>query len=88
MCELLRKPETNVNVRSVDGHTPLMVACSYGHLKAATALIDFSANLALFDNAGRSALAHANTRAARAGLTEGERKGAKAIVVLLEAYGA
>ena len=65
-----------------------MVACHGGHLKAVGLLVGLSADLTLLDNAGRAALAHANTLAAQADLTQSERKDAKAIVALLKAHGA
>ena len=54
-----------VNAQDNNGFTPLMWACSLGHLMAATILIGAGADLALLDNAGRSALRHAETRVAQ-----------------------
>ena len=87
--ELLRKPETDVNARIDDGTTPLMLACMYGNLKAATVLLAHEAiDLNLLDNAGCSAVFYAKARVAGAGLTENELKEAKTIVALLEVLGA
>ena len=88
MCELLRKSETDINTRSGDGRTPLMLACEYGRLKATTVLIGHSADFTLLDDAGLSALAYAKTRASKADLTESERTDAKAVVAVLKASGA
>ena len=52
---LMHRPD--VNAQGADGDTPLIKACSEGHLMAATALIGLGANLALLNNAGESALA-------------------------------
>jgi hypothetical protein len=54
---LVLRPD--INAQSGNGDTPLIEACSQGHLMAATILIGAGADLALLDNAGRSALVFA-----------------------------
>ena len=51
---LMLRPD--INAQDGDGNTPLIDACYVGHLMAATLLIGHGANLALINNAGRSAL--------------------------------
>ena len=75
-------------MRTINGRTPLTVACQFGHHKAVGLLIGHGADLALLDNAGHSALAYAKLRVAEADLSEGDAKSAKDIVALLEAHGA
>jgi ankyrin repeat protein len=52
----------DINVQDGDGRTPLIMACSQGHLMAATILIGAGADLALLTNAGQSALFWAEWR--------------------------
>jgi ankyrin repeat protein len=55
--ELLKRDDVNVDAQTDEGSTPLhMDACSEGRLMAPTLLLDRGADLALLDNAGRSAL--------------------------------
>ena len=87
--ELLRMPDTDVNVHDGDGRTPLMQACKYGRLKAAALLITHEAiDLTLLENAGHSALALAKRHAAVRHLNESKLKDANVLVGLLEQHGA
>jgi ankyrin repeat protein len=62
MRELLKRHNVGVNAQSGNGSTPLIAACLQGHLMAATILIAAGADLALVNNAGRSALFYAEQR--------------------------
>ena len=62
MRELLKRHVVDVNAQDDSGNTPLILACSNGHLMAATILIGAGADLALLENAGRSALFYAERR--------------------------
>ena len=57
---LMLRPD--INAQDGDGNTPLIDACYVGHLMAVTLLIGHGANLALINNAGRSALFWAEWR--------------------------
>ena len=65
MRELLKRADPDIDAQDGDGDTPLIDACSQGHLMAATLLIGHGANLALINNAGRSALFFAERRVQR-----------------------
>ena len=56
MRELLKRADPDINAQDGVGDTPLTDACAEGQLMAATILIGAGANLALLNNAGRSAL--------------------------------
>ena len=60
MRELLKRHDVDINARDGDGNTPLINACTQGHLMAATILI--GADLALLNNSGHSALFRAEQR--------------------------
>ena len=86
-----------VNAQTNDGFTPLMETCFMGHLIAATILIALGADLALLNNAGRSALRFAESRVAQdavppaagaAPLTAAQREEHKKVVTLLKMHGA
>jgi hypothetical protein len=51
-----------INAQDNDGRTPLTCACEHGQLATATLLLDTSADLALLDNGGWSALRCAERR--------------------------
>jgi hypothetical protein len=86
-----------LNARTNNGHTPLIDAYGRGQLAAATLLLVASADLALLDNAGSSALHCAEIRVELddAEPAEGaepptatQRREHKALVALLKARGA
>jgi ankyrin repeat protein len=62
MRELLKRHDVDINAQDGVGDTPLIDACAQSHLMAATFLIGAGADLALVNNAGRSALFHAEHR--------------------------
>ena len=62
MRELLKRADPDINAQDGTGDTPLIDACMRGHLMAATLLIGHGADLALLNNAGRSALFSAEWR--------------------------
>jgi ankyrin repeat protein len=93
--ELLKRTDPDLNAQDGDGDSPLMDACSQGHLMAATILIGHGADLALLNNAGRSALRLAEEVVARdaaprpagaAPPTVAQRKQHKAIVAMLKGH--
>jgi hypothetical protein len=54
--ELLKRHDVDINAQSGVGYTPLIDACSQGHLMAVTILIAAGADLALLSNASATAL--------------------------------
>ena len=78
--ELLKSHDAELNAQDDDGDSPLMDACTKGHLMAATALIAFGADVNLLNNAGRSPLAYARALP--------QSKAQRALVAILEERGA